>query len=39
MLSKTISVETYRKINADNNKIDIPQADDVNKIIQFPLSL
>jgi hypothetical protein len=36
ILSKSISVETYRKVNADNNKIDIPQADDVNKLIQFP---
>jgi hypothetical protein len=35
-LSKTISVKTYQKVNADNNKIDIPQADDINKIIQFP---
>lgn len=35
-LSKAISIKTYQKVNADNNKIDIPQADDVNKIIQFP---
>ena len=36
-LSNPISVTSYQKINPNDKKIHIPQADDVNKIIEFPL--
>jgi hypothetical protein len=36
-VSNVISVRNYQNISPVENKINIPQADDVNKIIQFPL--
>jgi hypothetical protein len=36
-VSNVISVKNYQNISPIENKINIPQADDVNKIIQFPL--
>jgi hypothetical protein len=35
-ITKSLSVKDYQKIGSDNSKTAIPQADDVNKIIQFP---
>ncbi len=35
--TKAISIKEYQKVTADETKIQIPQADDVNKIIEFPL--
>jgi hypothetical protein len=32
-----ISAKSYQKIQPIDNKLNIPQADDVNKIIEFPL--
>jgi hypothetical protein len=34
--SKVLSVKGYQNVQSDNSKTNIPQADDVNKIIQFP---
>ena len=31
------SVKDYQRVSSDESKTNIPQADDVNKIIQFPL--
>jgi hypothetical protein len=36
-ITKSLSVKDYQNVNSDISKTDIPQADDVNKIIQFPL--
>lgn len=36
-ITKSLSIKDYQKVSSDNNKTVIPQADDVNKIIQFPL--
>lgn len=36
-ITKALSVKDYQKVSSDNSKTAIPQADDVNKIIQFPL--
>jgi hypothetical protein len=36
-ITKSLSVKDYQKVSSDNSKTVIPQADDVNKIIQFPL--
>ena len=36
-LSNPISVKSYQNIHPTVNKLNIPQADDINKIIQFPL--
>lgn len=36
-ISNRISVTSYQSVRPDNSKKDIPQADDVNKIIEFPL--
>ena len=36
-LSNPLSVKNYQKIKPTDNKLNIPQADDINKIIQFPL--
>ena len=36
-ITKSLSVKDYQKVSSDNSKTAIPQADDVNKIIQFPL--
>jgi hypothetical protein len=36
-LSKPISIKNYQKIQPINKKMNIPQADDINKIIEFPL--
>jgi hypothetical protein len=34
--SKVLSVKSYQNVQSDNSKANLPQADDVNKIIQFP---
>jgi hypothetical protein len=34
--SKVLSVKSYQNVQSDNSKTNLPQADDVNKIIQFP---
>jgi hypothetical protein len=36
-ITEPLSVKDYQNVSSDNSKTDIPQADDVNKIIQFPL--
>ena len=36
-LSNPISVKSYQNIHPTVSKLNIPQADDINKIIQFPL--
>jgi len=36
-LSNPISIKSYQKIQPNYKKLNIPQADDVNKIIEFPL--
>jgi hypothetical protein len=36
-ITKSLSVKEFQNVSSDNSKTDIPQADDVNKIIQFPL--
>lgn len=34
---KKLSIKNYQKVKPVEQKINIPQADDINKIIQFPL--
>jgi hypothetical protein len=36
-LSNPISIQKYQRISPKENKLNIPQADDINKIIQFPM--
>lgn len=36
-LTKKVSIKNYQNIKPDEQKLKIPQADDVNKIMQFPL--
>jgi hypothetical protein len=36
-ITKSLSVRDYQNVSSDRSKTSIPQADDVNKIIQFPL--
>lgn len=36
-VSRLISIKDYQKVPIDETKIHIPQADDINKIIEFPL--
>jgi hypothetical protein len=36
-ITKSLSVRDYQNVSSDYGKTNIPQADDVNKIIQFPL--
>jgi uncharacterized protein DUF6997 len=36
-ISNNVPVTVYQNVTPENSKRDIPQADDVNKIIEFPL--
>jgi hypothetical protein len=36
-ITKSTSVRNYQRVSSDKSKTSIPQADDVNKIIQFPI--
>jgi hypothetical protein len=36
-VTNPVSIKEYQKVFPDEHKLEIPQADDVNKIIQFPL--
>lgn len=36
-LSNPISIQKYQSISPKRSKLNIPQADDINKIIQFPM--
>ena len=38
-LSNPISVKRFQKVHPIPNRLNIPQADDVNKILQFPLRI
>ena len=38
-LSNPISAKSYQKIQSIEKKLNIPQADDINKIIEFPLRI
>jgi len=38
-ISKVISIKDYQDVIPDKTKFKIPQADDVNKIVEFPLKV